>query len=108
MEKKEKNITLDKYFDIKKFIETEIITVIKNWTNEKKYEIEGIGIGIPGIVKEGEVKYSVNLGISDYNLTKVLKKHIPQYDIKIKNDAKCAGLAEKKLGALKTYSDCMS
>ncbi len=107
IEKEEKNIIWDKCFDIKKFIEIEIINVITNWATEKNYNIESIGIGIPGIVKDGEVKYSVNLGISDYNLEKILKKHFPQYDIKIKNDAKCAGLAEKKLGALKTYGDCI-
>ena len=107
IEKEEKNIIWDKCFDIKKFIETEIITVITNWATEKNYNIESIGIGIPGIVKDGEVKYSVNLGISDYNLEKILKKHFQQYNIKIKNDAKCAGLAEKKIGALKTYGDCI-
>ena len=107
IEKEEKNIIWDKCFDIKKFIEIEIINVITNWATEKNYNIESIGIGIPGIVKDGEVKYSVNLGISDYNLEKILKKHFPQYDTKIKNDAKCAGLAEKKLGALKTYGDCI-
>ena len=64
-------------------------------------------MGIPGIVKESKIKYSVNLGISNYDLKDILKKEFPNIDIHIKNDAKCAGLAEKNLGALKKFDDCI-
>lgn len=106
-EKVERNINLNHNLDIKKFIENEIINTITNWENNGQYEIESIGIGVPGIVKNNKIMYSVNLGISDYDLVKELKKYVPKYNIKIKNDAKCAGLAEKRLGALKSYEDCI-
>ena len=68
---------------------------IINKTNElkEKYEIESLGIAIPGSSKDGVILKAVNLGIYDYNLAKVLeeKLHIP---VTIRNDAKCACLAE--------------
>ena len=46
---------------------------------------------------------SVNLGLKDYDLVGVIKKEI-DLPIKIRNDAKCAALAESKYGALKKYN----
>lgn len=63
------------------------------------YNVESIGIAIPGTVTENKIIKAVNLGLEDYdladNLSKVLKK-----DVKLKNDAKCAALAEQKYGEL--------
>lgn len=105
--KLEKNITQKERQNIKKIIEDTIINTINEWLKEDDISIDTIGIGIPGIVKESNIKYSVNLGISNYDLKSILKKEFPNIDIHIKNDAKCAGLAEKNLGALKKFDDCI-
>ena len=52
--------------------------------------------------KNDKILKSVNLGLKDYDLVGVIKKEI-DLPIKIRNDAKCAALAESKYGALKKY-----
>ena len=90
--------------DKKKIKETIENYIIKN-TNElmSKYKIKEIGIAVPGTIKDGIILKSVNLGVSDYNIIDNLKKGI-NLPIKIRNDAKCAAIAENKIGALKDYS----
>lgn len=96
-----------------------------------QYEITSIGIAIPGTVNEKYIIKSVNLGIENYNIVdrlqeilfsndrlgKNIEKEIDiennqsqnafadkkRIDIKIKNDAKCAALAENKFGSMKEY-----
>ena len=105
--KLEQNITQKERNDIKTFLKETIINTINEWIKKDNISIKKIGIGIPGIVKESKIKYSVNLGISNYDLKSILKKEFPNIEINIKNDAKCAGLAEKNLGALKKINDCI-
>ena len=68
-----------------------------------------IGIATPGNPKNGVIKNIVNLNIKEFEIENMLKEKINKYDIKIKlqNDGKCAALAEKKIGCLKDYSDCV-
>ena len=101
VEKIEKRLLYKDKKNIKETIENYII---KN-TNElmSKYKIKEIGIAVPGTIKDGIILKSVNLGVSDYNIINNLKKGI-NLPIKIKNDAKCAAIAENKIGALKDYS----
>ena len=107
LKKLEQDIKITDKKNIKTFIESFIITTINSWIKSDNIKFKKIGIGIPGIVKDNEVKYSVNLGISNYNLKQVLQKEFKDVEISIKNDAKCAALAEKNLGALKFYKDCV-
>ena len=107
IKKSEQDIKISDRKDIKKFIENFIITTINAWIKSDNIQIEKIGIGIPGIVKNNQVKFSVNLGISNYNLKQILQEQFKNIEITIKNDAKCAALAEKHLGALKNYNDCI-
>lgn len=86
---------------IKSTIEETIISNIKEY--EKNYKITEIGIAVPGSVKNDKILKSVNLGLKDYDLVGVIKKEI-DLPIKIRNDAKCAALAESKYGALKKYN----
>ena len=65
-----------------------------------KYKITNIGLAIPGTVTHDTVIKSVNLGLKNYEVIKELKKKI-NLPIKIRNDAKCAALAENKYGCLK-------
>ena len=62
-----------------------------------------MGIAIPGTVKNETVVKSVNLGLKNYEIVKNLQEKI-QLPIKIRNDAKCAALAENIYGALKSYN----
>ena len=69
-------------------------------------DIIKIGIEAPGSTKEGKIRNLVNLHIKEFNLGEILKQKY-KVDVKIKNDGKCAGLAEKKYGSLKKYKDCI-
>ena len=101
VEKIEKRLLSKDKKNIKETIENYII---KN-TNElmSKYKIKEIGIAVPGTIKDGIILKSVNLGVSNYNIIDNFKKKI-NLPIKIRNDAKCAAIAENKIGALKDYS----
>lgn len=101
VEKIEKRLLSKDKKNIKETIENYII---KN-TNElmSKYKIKEIGIAVPGTIKDGIILKSVNLVVSNYNIIDNLKKEI-NLPIKIRNDAKCAAIAENKIGALKDYS----
>lgn len=70
------------------------------------YNIESIGIGAPGVPKNGILTNLVNLKIKEFDITSILKEH---FDIPVilKNDARCAGIAEKTYGALKEYQDAV-
>lgn len=100
IEKIEKRITNVEKKDIKFSIESYLIENIKEM--EKKYKITEIGIAIPGTISKDVVIKSVNLGLSDYHIIENLKKEI-DLPIKIRNDAKCAAIAESKYGVLKQY-----
>ena len=91
IEKKTIQNTIEEYI-------TENITTLT-----KKYRVTEIGIAIPGTVTEDEVVKSVNLGLKNYKIIEELKKRI-DLPIKIKNDAKCAAIAENTYGCLKQYN----
>lgn len=101
VEKIEKRLMSKEKKDIKNSIESYIIKNVKELL--KKYSITEIGIAVPGTIIGTEIIKSVNLGVENYNLIKNLKKEI-DLPIKIKNDAKCAAIAECRVGALKQYS----
>ena len=69
----------------------------------QKNKITSVGIAIPGTLNKTNIIKSVNLGIENYNIVEKLKEKI-NLPIKIKNDAKCAALAENSFGSLKNYS----
>ena len=69
-------------------------------------DISKIGIAVPGSPKNGKIRNLVNLHIKEFNLGEELNKKY-KVNVKIKNDGKCAGLAEKKYGSLKKYKDCV-
>ncbi len=78
---------------------------IINSVNElrQEYEITSIGIAIPGTVDSKRIIKSVNLGIENYNIVDELQDII-ELPISIKNDAKCAALAESKYGCINGYN----
>lgn len=101
IEKVEKRLTSVEKSDIEKSIEEYIAENVENF--KYKYEITNIGMSIPGTLNEITIIKSVNLGLENYNLVDKLKEKIA-IPIKIKNDAKCAAIAENTYGCLKKYS----
>lgn len=100
LEKVEKRIISTEKNNIKKVIEEYINEKVNVFL--KDYNIQAIGISIPGTVENGIVIKSVNLGIKNYDIVKNLQNKI-DLPIHIRNDAKCAAIAENVYGALKTY-----
>ena len=89
-------------------IET-ITNEIKILLNRYDYsigDISKIGIAVPGSPTDTSIRNLVNLHIKNFNIAEKLNK-IYNTKIRIKNDGKCAGIAEKKYGALKRYDDCI-
>ena len=101
LEKTEKRLKGIITAEVKKVIEETIFETVEKY--RKDYEIDEIGIAIPGTVNKIEVIKSVNLGLKDYKIVDILNKKI-DLPIKIKNDAKSAAIAESKYGALKAYN----
>ena len=107
--KKEKNTSSDNKKNIEKFIEETIAISMNNILQEKDLkikDIEMIGIACPGSNKDGVIVKAENLGIYNLNIVEKLARYFSA-PIKLANDAKCAGLCEKKYGALKKYSDAV-
>ena len=100
IEKTEKRLSNIEKKHIKEIIEQEIFFKVDEFN--KKYKITEIGIAIPGTVDKSQIIKSVNLGLENYNIIEVLSEKI-NLPIKIRNDAKCAALAENKYGCLEKY-----
>lgn len=108
--KSEKNISnkLNEEDCSKVLIKT-IIEQIENVLEKSKNDITSvnlIGIAVPGMVSETSIIKAENLHIRNLPITKEINKffNIP---IKLRNDAKCAALAEKEYGSLKKAKDAI-
>lgn len=101
IEKKERRILAKEKKDICSFIEDYIVENVKEIM--QKHKITSIGIAIPGTINKTTIIKSVNLGLENYNIVDNLKEKL-DLPITIKNDAKCAALAENKYGSLKNYT----
>ncbi len=107
--KKEKNIKSEDRKNIEKLIEETIAIAINEILRDNKIkaeEIEMIGIACPGTSKEGQIIKAENLGIHNFPIVEKLQKYFSA-PIKLSNDGKCAGLCEKRYGALKEYKDAI-
>lgn len=91
IEKFEKDFTNEDKAHIIEVIENYIIEKVKEL--EEKYDIESIGIAVPGSVKNGTISKMVNLGISNYNIKQRLEESL-NIKVNVRNDAKCACIAE--------------
>lgn len=108
--KREKDIqNIEQIEDIKQYLVDNIkilISQVMKDVGAPSCIISKIGIATPGRVKNGIIYDMYNLGIQEFNLSNTLAEHYG-VEVKIRNDAKCAGLAEKKIGNLKEYDDCV-
>lgn len=98
VEKNEKRFTSTEKRNMKKVIEEYIPQHVLEFAN--KYKVAEVGIGVPGSVANGIILKSVNLGIKNYAIVEILQKTI-ELPISIRNDAKCACIAEYTYGCLK-------
>lgn len=85
-------------------ISTYIIKIISKI--KENHNIEKIGIGSPGTPRDGVLTNLINLKIKEFDISSILMEHF-DIPVLLKNDAKCAGLAEKTYGALKEYQDAV-
>jgi len=97
----------------KQNMEETIVKSIKNLICELLKEnklnmenIELIGIAAPGTISNGIIVKAGNLNIKNFEIVSKLKE-IYNVPIQIRNDGKCAALAEKVYGAMKNYDDCV-
>lgn len=80
-----------------------LIVVAENFIQEtinllrNRYEINHIGLAVPGTIRKGVILRSVNLQVTNYDIAKSLKEKLG-VEILVRNDAKCAAIAEYKYG----------
>jgi len=71
-------------------------------------DAEGIALSLPGII-DSKNCHCVTAGalhyIDNFNLGNAMKEKLPELKLSMENDAKCAGMAEASVGALKDVED---
>lgn len=103
-------IQVDAIDDMEEYIVENIINNISKLLLENNMLLSNIGfigIGVPGEPSNGSIKRMVNLEIEDFDIVGTLKKRLEFENIGIRNDGKCAGLAEKMYGSMKEYDDAV-
>ena len=106
---KDKILTRQDRVHIEESIVNEIVRLVNELLVENNLsleDIELIGIASPGTISNGYIVKAGNLNLKNFNIVGFLKEklNVPIY---IRNDGKCAALAEKKYGAMKNYDDCV-
>ena len=88
---------------IEKYITENVIGILQ------AYGVNQIGIAVPGTVTDKKIIKAVNLGIENYELGTIIQENLMKagytVNVKLKNDGKCAALAEQKYGALQGYDN---
>lgn len=105
--KKEVDITEKDKDNVEKMIIKTILDFIKKILKEQDIQVKEIGyIGIasPGTIENNCIYNVVNLGLEKLDIAKVIRKEF-DLEVKIKNDAKCAGIAESMYGSTKSAQD---
>ena len=97
-EKRSQNIIIEAIHDE--------IKALLSRNNFKISDIKKIGISAPGSPTKTSITNLKNLHIKSFDISKVLNEEYCA-EITIRNDGKCAGLAEKEYGALKGYQDAV-
>lgn len=102
--KEERRILTEEKDNARAIIKDYIVKNIKEFS--KKYELESIGMAVPGTVSIDTIIKSVNLNIENFNIVDELNKQI-NLPIYIRNDAKCAALAEHKYGCIRSSKNAL-
>ena len=108
--KKEKDIpNIQNIENIKEFIVDNIKVLIREVLKEvgaPSCVISKIGIAVPGKIKDKIIYDMYNLGIKELDLVQILEEYY-NAKVNVRNDAKCAALAEKNIGSLQSYDDAV-
>ena len=105
----DKNLTRENRVNMEETLVNEIQRLVIQLlieTNTKIEDIELVGIACPGTISNGVIVKAGNLGIKNFDILSKLKEKI-NCNIQIRNDGKCAALAEKYYGSLKEYDDAV-
>lgn len=84
----------------------DLINEVLDDTHLNITEIDMIGIAAPGTIKDNIIVKSPNLGLFKFDIISELQKTI-NLPMQIRNDSKCAAIAEKYYGSLKDADDCV-
>jgi len=84
----------------------ELITELLSQCELEISKIKLIGIAVPGTVSDTHIVKAENLHIKNFNITAEINKYF-NVPITLRNDAKCAALAEKEYGSLKKSEDAL-
>ena len=72
----------------------------------EKYIFYKIGLGVAGSISNGIILKSVNLRIENLNIKQILEEKL-NIEVRVKNDAKCACIAEYRFGESKKYNNVL-
>jgi len=103
----ERNLTRIDRVNIKENIVKIIIELLNKVIEESNVDlndIEFIGIASPGTISNNKIVQATNLGVENFDIISELQKYI-NLPMQIKNDSKCAALAEKHYGNMRDYDD---
>ena len=92
----------------KKLVATiiELITKVLEKQKTDINKISLIGIAVPGTVSDTHIIQANNLHIKNFNIVSEVNKYF-NIKVMLRNDAKCAAIAEKEYGSLKKYDDAV-
>lgn len=101
IEQLEKDFTIEE----KKILMEVAIEFIVETLNllKSKYNFSSFGLGMAGIIKDGIVIHSPNIGIKNFNLGEFLKEKTG-LEVRISNDAMCAAMGEYAYSKLEKYN----
>lgn len=106
---KQKDLMPDEKCKISIILKNMLIQMIEEVLCEKnieKKQIKKIGFAVPGRVDKYGNIYTVNLNLKNYPLKAEIEEYF-KIPVQVRNDAKCASLAEKRYGSLKNYENAV-
>lgn len=109
LDSEDRNFNRQDRLNMQETIINEIVRMIKSLCEKNSIKIEDIeliGIASPGTISNGTIVKAANLGLYNFDLVGNLKKYFSN-EIILRNDAKCAAMAEKVYGAMEGYDDCV-
>ena len=106
--KVEEDLKKENINDIENILQDKIVELINKILIDNGMEINQIskiGIACPGEAIDGCMKNIVNLGIINFPIVDKLQHKLNYKNISVRNDEKCAAIAEKKYGSLLNVQD---
>ena len=102
IEQFEKDFSVEEKRDVLNVAINYIVNVVN--CLKKKYMLDEFGVGMAGTIQNGVVLKSVNLGVRNFDLKTELENRTG-LTVFVKNDAKCAALAEYRFGDIKEFNN---